>query len=157
MSNRADQNSQMRKVVIGALLIALSGRTGDASSTSDAKVGTIPCWPPVSIPPDEFFLLVEDCFAAEGFRTGRRPRGVHDRFSGITTRFGSGDSGMHEQHRSTYLEAPPPFTEEQLADLYLYATDQRDCYVEFGIRESKCPVARSSKQISKEGLIRLAS
>lgn len=110
-------------------------------STSEADVGIIPRWPPVSILPDEFFLLVEDCLQQKGFAPEIDP-------DAHTIEFPDPQPGSNSDWATqecindidpTYLEPPPPFTEEQLADLYLYVTDQRDCYVELGYSRVEMP------------------
>lgn len=125
--------------MIGALLIALSACTGDASSTSEANGGTIPRWPPVSILPDEFFLLLEDCLLEKGFAPVVDPKAYTVSFPGSQPGSDEATRECKEEADPTYLEPPPPFTEEQLADLYLYVTDQRDCYVELGYSRVEMP------------------
>jgi len=129
----------MLKVVIGALLIALSACTGDASSTSGANGGTIPSWPPVSIPPDEFFLLVEDCLMQKGFAPVVDPEAFTISFPKSQPCSDEAMQDCMDDIDPTYLEPPPPFSDEQLADLYLYVTDQRDCYVELGYSRVEMP------------------
>jgi hypothetical protein len=82
------------------------------------------------VPPDEFFLLVEECLRDEGYAPVIDPE-EH------TVGFPGNQAGSREALQAcvneidpAYLEPPPPFTEDQLADLYEYVTDQRDCYVE---------------------------
>jgi hypothetical protein len=113
--------------------------TPPTPSTSEADVGTIPRWPPVSILPGEFFLLVEDCLQQKGFAPVVDPE-AHT--IGFTDSQPGSDWAKKECINDidpTYLEPPPPFTEEQLADLYLYVTDQRDCYVELGYSRVEMP------------------
>lgn len=113
--------------------------TSETPSTTAADVGTIPFWPPVSIPPDEFFPLVEDCLQLKGFAPVVDPEARTISFSDSQPGSDWAKKECITEIDPTYLETPPPFTEEQLADLYLYVTDQRDCYVELGYSRVEMP------------------
>lgn len=126
-------------LLLCAVCLLASACSPGGAPTTDVNSGSTAQWPPVSIPPDEFFLLVEDCLRDEGYAPVVDPE-EH------TVGFPGDQAGSREALQAciaeidpSYLEPPPPFTEEQLADLYEYVTDQRDCYVELGYPRVELP------------------
>jgi hypothetical protein len=132
-------------MILAAPLIWLNSERGGGElapatpPTSEADVGIIPRWPPVSILPDEFFPLVEDCLQQKGFAPEVDPEARTIEFPDPQPGSDWAKKECINDIDPTYLEPPPPFTEEQLADLYLYVTDQRDCYVELGYSRVEMP------------------
>ncbi len=111
----------------------------EVSTTSGADAGTIPRWPPVSIPPDEFFLLLEDCLQQKGYAAVVDPAAFTISFPGSQPGSDQARDDCIDEIDPTYLVAPPPFTDDQLNDLYAYVTDQRECYVELGYSRVEIP------------------
>lgn len=108
----------------------------DPASTAASR-GDIPLWPPVSVHPDEYFPLVGECLEEAGFDVIVNDRGFtfpHDQ-SGSDTK----QRECMERVDSSYLEPPPPFTDDQLVDLYEYKQSEVTCYADLGYIEVDLP------------------
>ena len=129
-----------------AALLVISACTQDASPgaltstkrTNSTQTGVVnpeatPQWPPVSIPPEEFFGRVGDCLEDEGFSVEVNPAEYTLTYRGTQRQaFDAARDACMNAIDPSYLSNPPPFTEQQLVELYDYAIDKVDCLEELG-------------------------
>jgi hypothetical protein len=140
----------IKRIVIVALALAVSmigcvpNRAIDTGVeegvTTGAEGETIPRWPPVSLDPEVFFVRLGECLEERGFAVSVDP-GAHTigyRGSQIQAYKTARDECILEVDPS-YLEVPPEFTDDQLAELYAYVTDQAACLAELGYPQVEVP------------------
>lgn len=116
-------------IVLAMMACVGCARSGSGSESSGES---IPRWPPVSLLPDEAYARVGTCLEDKGYAPVVDPNDRSVGFPGNQPGASEALRACFEEVDPSYLEDPPPFTQEQLDDLYAYVTSQRDCYVEYG-------------------------
>lgn len=131
----------MTLVVVACGDAALDAGSAPLTGSEVTEESTIPRWPPVSLLPDEFFPRLVACLNDHGYPVTLGPNYTITGGGLITERetYRKASEDCIREIDPSYVEDPPPFTQEQLESLYRYLQGVVACFADLGYPQVEMP------------------